>query len=143
MPGSRRILGIVALFIVVAGRPVQAKTPLSREGAAELMNGFWSLVSDVSARVGLQSRRPATPHPRPQAIPQGGPSVDLSDLSRPTVVEDRLRTVLRPGGELRLTIPGGTARRGDYSVGSEASLNDTCSLWMETPTCTARCEAIW
>jgi MFS family permease len=39
------------------------------------------------------------------------------------VVEDRLRTALQPGGELRLTIPGGTARRGDYSVGSAESLS--------------------
>ena len=94
MPGSKRILGIVALLAVVAGRPVHADSPLSRAGAAELMN-----------------------------VPQGGPSIDLSDLSQPTVVEDRLRTALQPGGDLRLTIPGGTARRGDYSVGSEESLS--------------------
>ena len=122
MPGSKRILGIVALLAVVAGRPVHSETPLSRDGAAELMNNLRNLVSDVSARVGLQNRA-ATPGPRPQAIPQGGPSIDLSDLSQPTAVENRLRTALQPGGELRLTIPGGTARRGDYSVGSEESLN--------------------
>lgn len=56
-------------------------------------------------------------------LPQGGPSIDLSDLSQPTVVEDRLRTALQPGGQLRLTVPGGTARRGDYSVGSDQSLS--------------------
>jgi hypothetical protein len=120
MPGSKRILGIVALLAVVAGRPVHADSPLSRAGAAELMDDLWSLVTDVSARVGLQGRSPAS---RPQAIPQGGRSIDLSDLSQPTVVEDRLRTALQPGGDLRLTIPGGTARRGDYSVGSEESLS--------------------
>ncbi len=122
MPGSKRILGIVALLAVVAGRPVHAETPLGRAGAVELMDDLWSLVSDVSARVGLHSYS-STPRPRPQAIPQGGPAIDLSDLSQPTVVEDRLRTALQPGGELRLTIPGGTARRGDYSVGSEQSLS--------------------
>ena len=121
MPGSKRILGIVALLALVAGRPVHAETPLSRAGAVEWMDNLRTLVSDVSARVGLQGRSSA-PRPRPQAIPRGGPSIDLSDLSQPTVVEDRLRTALQPGGELRLTIPGGTARRGDYSVGSEASL---------------------
>ena len=121
MPGSRRILGIVALLAVVAGGPVHADTSRSRDCAGELMDHFRSLVSNVSARVGLQSPASA-PHPRPQAIPQGGPSIDLSDLSQPTVVEDRLRTALQPGGELRLTVPGGTARRGDYSVGSEESL---------------------
>jgi hypothetical protein len=122
MPGSRRILGIVALLAVVVGRPVHSETPLPRDGAAELMNNLRNLVSDVSARVGLQNRA-AAPGPRPQAIPQGGPTIDLSDLSQPMAVEQRLRTALQPSGELRLTIPGGTARRGDYSVGSEESLN--------------------
>lgn len=121
MPGSRPTLGIVALLVVVAGRPVHAETPLSRAGA-ELMDNLWTLVSDVSARVGLRTRS-STLRPRPQAIPQGGPSIDLSDLSQPTVVEDRLRSALKPNGELRLTIPGGTARRGNYSVGSEESLS--------------------
>jgi hypothetical protein len=88
----------------------------------EWIDDLCTLVSDVSARVGLQSRS-SVPRARPQAIPQGGPSIDLNDLSQPTVVEDRLRTALQPGGELRLTIPGGTARRGDYSVGSEESLS--------------------
>ena len=122
MPGSERILGIVALLALVAGRPIQAETTLPRAGALEWMDDLWTLVSDVSARVGLQSR-PSAPRPLPQAIPEGGPSIDLSDLSQPTVVEDRLRTALQPGGELKLTIPGGTARRGDYSVGSGESLS--------------------
>ncbi len=87
MPGSKRILGIVALLAAVAGRPVHADTP--RDCAVEL---------------------------------QGGPSIDLSDLSQPTVIEARLRTAFRPGADLRVTIPGGTARQGDYSVGSTESL---------------------
>ncbi len=122
MPGSKRILGIFALLLVVAGQPVRAEVPFSRTGAGELMNGLRSFVSGVSARVGLQGRG-SVPRSRPQAIPQGGPSIDLSDLSQPTVVEERLRTALQPGTATRLTIPGGTARRGDYSVGSEASLS--------------------
>lgn len=120
MPGSRRVTGIVALVALIAGHPVHAETPLSRDGAAGLMNDLWNLVSDVSSRVGLQDR-PFRPHP--QAIPRGGPSIDLSDLSKPTVVEDRLRSALQSGADLRLTIPGGTARRGDYSIGSEESLS--------------------
>ena len=119
MPVSRRITGIVALVALFAGHAVHAETPPSRDGAAGLMNDLWGLVSDVSSRVGLQDR-PA--RPRPQAIPRGGPSIDLSDLSKPTVVEDRIRSALQPEGDLRLTIPGGTARRGDYSVGSDESL---------------------
>ncbi|MGZ8392548.1 MAG: hypothetical protein ACXWWK_06880 [Gemmatimonadales bacterium] len=120
MPGSKRTRGLVVLLLLVAAGSVQAESPLSRAGAAELVNDFWSLVSDVSSRVGLQDRPAA--RPRPQAIPQGGRTIDLSDLSEPTVIEDRLRTALQPGADLRVTIPGGTARRGDYSVGSAESL---------------------
>jgi hypothetical protein len=120
MPGSKRILAIAALLAGIAG-PVRAETPFSRERAADLVGGLWALVSDVSTRVGLQTRQ-VSPGPRPQAIPQGGPSIDLSDLSQPTAVEARLRTALQPGGNLRLTIPGGTGRQGDYSLGSEESL---------------------
>ena len=120
MPGSKRTPGLVALLLLVAAGSAQAESPLSRAGAAELVNDFWSLVSDVSSRVGLQDRPAA--RPRPQAIPQGGRTIDLSDLSQPTVIEDRLRTTLQPGADLRVTIPGGTARRGDYSVGSAESL---------------------
>jgi hypothetical protein len=119
MPVSRRITGIVALVALFVGHPIHAEAPPSRDGAAGLMNDLWSLVSDVSSRVGLQDR---PSRPRPQAIPRGGPSIDLSDLSKPTEVEDRIRSALQPEGDLRLTIPGGTARRGDYSVGSDASL---------------------
>ena len=119
MPACKRTPGLVALLLLVAVGSVQAETPLSRAGAAELVNDFWSLVADVSSRVGLQDRSAA--RPRPQAIPQGGRTIDLSDLSQPTIIEDRLRTGLQPG-DLRVTIPGGTARRGDYSVGSAESL---------------------
>lgn len=122
MPGSKRILGIAALLAVAAGQPVRAEVPFSRDGAVELIEGLRSFVSGVSARVGLQSRG-SVPRSHPEAIPKGGPSIDLSDLSQPTVIEERLRAALQPGADIRLTIPGGTARRGDYSVGSEASLS--------------------
>lgn len=125
MPASKglpRYFALVAL-ILWAG-PVVGETPLeaSRSGAAGLMHDFWSLVTDMSTQVGLQDRM-STHAPPPQAIPRGGPSIDLSDLSRPTLVEGRLRPALAGDGEVRLTIPGGTARRGNYSIGSEESLN--------------------
>ena len=122
MPGSRRILGLVALLAAGLGRPVHGETASSRAGAVEWMDDLWNLVSDVSVRVGLQTRS-SGPGPRPQAIPQGGPSIDLSDLSRATEIEDRLRTAIPRGAQLRLTIPGGTARQGDYSLGSEQNLS--------------------
>ncbi len=120
-----KALALAALAAAITGRPLSAETPFeaSRSGAVALIHDFWSLVTDVSARVGLQDRASDRGGPRPQAIPEGGPSIDLSDLSQPTLIEDRLRPLLRPGGELRLTIPGGTARRGNYSIGSEESVN--------------------
>jgi hypothetical protein len=61
--------------------------------------------------------------PRSQVIPTGGATIDLSDLSRPTLLEVTLRSALNPsGGELKLTIPGGTARRGHFSLGSTENL---------------------
>ena len=124
MQPSKRLPGyFTVLALMLLARPVVGETPLevSRSGAAELVHDFWSLVTDMSTRVGLQDRM-STRAPRPQAIPQGGPSIDLSDLSRPTLVESRLRPALAADGEVRLTIPGGTARRGNYSIGSEESL---------------------
>ncbi len=66
---------------------------------------------------------PAAPPPDPVAVPAaqpGGPTVDLSSLSDRLALEDRLRALLRaaPAGELRLTVTGGEARLGDFSVGS-------------------------
>lgn len=124
MRASKPLLALAALLAVTAGRPVSAATPLeaSRPGAVDLMDDLWTLVTDVSTRVGLQY--PASrPGPRPQAIPEGGPSIDVSNLTQPTVIEDQIRRVFQSEGQLRLTIPGGTARRGNYSLGSEESLD--------------------
>lgn len=61
--------------------------------------------------------------PAPRAIPEAagpeGPSVDISQLDDPVRLEQRLRTLLRGAPEaLRLTVPGGKARLGDFSVGA-------------------------
>ena len=119
MRGSSRLL---ALAVLVAATPGDAyakprSTPTGSR-AVEVVRGFWDLVSDVSgANQGQQAERP-----KPQAVPQapqGGPSVALDDLSEPTEIEEKLRTAI--GGHpdaIRLTVPGGTARLGDFSIGS-------------------------
>jgi hypothetical protein len=114
MPASNRVLGLIAVLAAVSQRPLHADTGFDRLacGAVELIGHVRGLIRDH------------TPHlrPRPQAIQPGGPAVDLSDLSRPTLVESRLRSALQPvNGELRLTIPGGTARRGNYILDSAES----------------------
>jgi hypothetical protein len=122
MPASKRILA-AGLFLAMAGGPLRAETPPTADrGPGQLMQDFWSLVTDMSAKVGLQGQAPT--RPRPQAIPTGGPSVDLSDLRRPDLIETKLQEALQPGrGETRLTIPGGTARRGNFTLGSAESVN--------------------
>jgi len=66
-----------------------------------------------------QRVRQAQARVRPQEIATGGTTVDLSHLSQPTLIEDRLSSALhQSSGELRITIPGGAARRGDFSLGS-------------------------
>jgi hypothetical protein len=96
MPASKRLLAVVTLLTAVAPRPLPAE--ITVDGMA-------------------------TEAPRPQAIAAGGQTVNLDDLSRPTLLESRLRSALQPPNEtLRITIPGGTARRGDFSLGSSESL---------------------
>ncbi|HET7598978.1 MAG TPA: hypothetical protein VFK09_01725 [Gemmatimonadales bacterium] len=69
----------------------------------------------------VQQLSPAQ-HPAPQAIPDApgiGPSVDLSDLSRPAETERAIREAApHPGPNLRLTVPNGHARLGDFTIGS-------------------------
>lgn len=61
--------------------------------------------------------------PEPMAVPAAdsqGPVVDLSHLDRPARLERELRAALRkPVTSTRLTVPGGEARLGHYSVGSD------------------------
>jgi hypothetical protein len=117
---SNRLLGLLAVLAVLGQRPLHAETPIRRiaSTAVDLVDHVRTLIRSVSSDDRSQDPRART-RPRPQAIAAGGASVDLTDLSRPTLLEARLRSALEsPNGELRLTVPGGTARRGDFSLGS-------------------------
>jgi hypothetical protein len=119
MRASKRLLTTGVLLAAITG-PLGADSSPGK-AASDLVHDLWTLVSEVSAKVRLQDQGPAA-RPRPQAIPSGGPSINLSDLSRPDLIEDQLRTAIQQSGEpLRLTIPGGTARRGNFSLGSAES----------------------
>ena len=120
MPHSRQLLGLVAILGVFGQRPLHAETPIDRiaSTAVGLVHQVRTILRTVGANRPVQESRSRT-RPRPQAISTGGPAVDLSDLSQPTLLENRLRAALQPSnGELRLTVPGGIARRGDFSLGS-------------------------
>ena len=127
MRALRRLVGILALPALLLPRPASAAPRLDPAGTptVELVHGFWTLVSGVAGRPGADDG-PQTPHPTPQALPQapaGEPAVALDDLSQPTAIETRLRAALRPrGGGVRVTVAGGSARLGDFSIGSNESV---------------------
>jgi hypothetical protein len=65
--------------------------------------------------------------PAPQAVQRAdsqGPSVNPARLGQPALLERQLRSALRkPIGATQLTVVGGSARIGRYSVGSDESLH--------------------
>jgi hypothetical protein len=125
MRALSRLFPVVALLAILTPHAASAGTLSDPTGSrtVELVHGFWSLVADVSAGPGDDLQ---TPHPPPQAIPPGAkdePPVVLDDLSKPTAIETRLREALRRhDGAVRATVTGGTARMGDFSIGSNESV---------------------
>lgn len=123
MRAPRRQIGfLAALLLLPATAHAAAPSNPTSSRTAHVVREFWHLVNDVSAFAGQGQ----DPRPRPRAIPAAsaqGPSVSLDDLSDPTTLEDRLRVAL--GEELedsRVTVPGGSARMGDFSVGSSETV---------------------
>jgi hypothetical protein len=89
--------------------------------AARAVHDIWATVQQL-AGVDSATQHPA--RPAPQAIPAGGPAVNLSDVSHPSDVEAKLRGVARlPAARVQVTVPGGQARLGDFSVGSDQTLS--------------------
>jgi hypothetical protein len=109
-----RLLG-AALF-VAAPAPVAAEvTP------ATILRDVWGLLQQV----GGDSMRAEAAKPRPRAI-EAGPgarSLDLADIAHPVSLEQRIReAVNQPDADLRIAIPNGQARLGDFSIGSDQTV---------------------
>ena len=127
MPASKGLLTALTLAALLVPRAAFADTRIDPTGSrtVELMHGFWTLVSDVRGRPD-DGDGPQEPRPAPQAIapaPAGEPAVSLADLSKPTTIESQLRAALRQReGGVRVTVTGGTARLGDFSIGSNESV---------------------
>lgn len=126
MPVSSRAGSLLAALCV--GIPAAAgATPPGQPGSptAALVHGIGQIVSDVStlARSLAQAQQPG---PAAQAIPpapEGSAPVSLGDLSKPRDVEARLREALRPaGGTIRATVTNGTARLGDFTIGTDQEM---------------------
>ncbi|HEX2220804.1 MAG TPA: polymer-forming cytoskeletal protein [Gemmatimonadales bacterium] len=111
--GAAALLALLLLLPSVA-RAEPGSVPTG-EAAVELVRNFWDLV-------GSQQGDERRARPQPQALqpaPKGTPQVDLSDLSRPTEIENRLERALAPSDdEIRITVRGGSARLGDFRIGS-------------------------
>jgi hypothetical protein len=128
MPAPRRALAVVALLALGFSHAAYAATPIDPTGVhtVELVHGFWTLVSSVSGRTAGDDGTQTPQHPAPQAIPpapDGTPPVKLDDLSKPTAIEAQLRSALKArDGHVRATVAGGSARLGDFSIGSNESV---------------------
>jgi len=112
MRTARRIL--VALGLIPTWAPAvhaAPRSPRDMSGVIESVRAF--VVQQITQ--GPQRPKPATLAP----APAGGPTVDLSDLSRPAAVERAVRrAVPAPGPGTQITVPNGQARLGDFTVGS-------------------------
>jgi hypothetical protein len=123
-PRARSLVRAAAVLSLLFAAPAAARAEVGSvpagEAAVDLVRNFWDLVASQQGE-----GRPA--RPEPQAIapaPQGTPAVDLNDLSRPTEIESRLKTALAPrDGAIRATVAGGSARLGDYRIGSAEAID--------------------
>ena len=109
---------IAALALVLAlPRPARAE----RRPAIEAARDIWGIIQQL--RGDHDTSQAAV---RPQALPAAGPNdpiIDLSDLSRASQIESRLAPLARtPVAQMRVTVPGGHARLGAYSVGSDQTV---------------------
>lgn len=111
-----------SLVLDAARRDAPATLALLREWAPDgLSRDELELAEAIRERVSVLSAPPgglAVPQ-RIEPAGSGGLTIDLSDLSNP----DRLGPLLRSaatlrGSALRITVPGGEAHAGPYSVGS-------------------------
>jgi hypothetical protein len=111
---SRLLLAVSLLLAAPASAHAKTACMLSRvSGVFETVRAF------VAQQIAPQKLKPQAVEP----APAGGPSVDLGDLSQPEVVERRLRTAVpAPRPDLKLTIPNGQARLGDFTIGSAETM---------------------
>jgi hypothetical protein len=128
MPTPSRAAALLATLCLTAPVSAHAGQPPDPNDsrAAALVHDLWRLVSDVStlARPSMQSQQPG-PTPQPIAPAEDGSSpVDLSDLSKPSEVEARLKDALRSrDGVMHVTVTNGAARLGNFTLGTDQPMN--------------------
>lgn len=103
---------MVVLLLLGAARGASAAEPLAL-GVGERLRHLVPFLMTETALL-------------PQAVEQApaeGPTVNLTHLDSPETLERQLRSALQdPLGHTRLTVMGGTARLGNYSLGSAETM---------------------
>jgi hypothetical protein len=124
---ERAALGVLLAALAIAPAPAYASS--RPEGTAtQVVRGLWGFVQQLATDGPAQDQAAQPARQRPQAIAPAsadeGVTIDLADLSRPISIEAKLvPAVQRPAGEMRISVPGGQARLGDFSVGSDQRID--------------------
>ena len=104
----------LSLLLVLSGVAANRANASGLEKVSAGLSRLWAQVPDV-----LQRQQVVVPRAIPEAAAADGPSLDISRLDDPVQLERRLRSLLQGDLEtIRLTVPGGKARLGDFTVGS-------------------------
>jgi hypothetical protein len=114
-PGALSLTLVVAALIPVG--------PLKAAGIHSPASGISAKVRHLIGTVNFLAGPVIIPQALPQADSQGT-TINPARLDRPDRIEHTLRSALRkPVTQTRLTVVGGSARLGDYSVGSAETVH--------------------
>ena len=146
-----RLAGARAAGAGRAGRPAPRRPrhpALDPTGAraVELVHGFWSLVSDVAGPTGRTrqpdpTRPPGDPTGSRRAAPGRARRPEQADRDRGPAPAPRSAPMT---ARMRVTVPNGTARLGDFSIGLQRErARGICWSCRAPRTSTASCSATW
>ncbi len=125
MRARNRAFATLALLLAIS-RPAAAadRGTAALTAARDIWGIIQQLRGDHEAQDGPRPGQAPAAHPQP--MPPAGPSdltIDLSDLSRPAAIESRFAPLNRLAeSQIRVTVPNGQARLGNYSVGSDQTV---------------------
>ena len=106
----------VAVLLALLVRPAVARA----DEPSDMLRDVWSRIQQIAPGQDAPAERP-----RPQAVPTApdAPTIALHDLSHPISLERSIRAAAaQPPASLQLNVPGGQARLGDFSIGSDQTL---------------------
>ncbi|HEU4801491.1 MAG TPA: hypothetical protein VFS94_12770, partial [Gemmatimonadales bacterium] len=117
---------ILALLLAAAAtQPARASAPgnSAESSVSSAVESVSSVVRQFFQQIRGDNQDSTPPAVRPRPIPLAGtdgPVIDLSSLERPAELEHQLIQLDRlPDSALRVRVPGGQARAGAYSIGSD------------------------